>query len=317
MPPGFDDEVDGANDVVGKLSGVKVRIAALASARHTDTPPNSHLPAVLVNLANIAWFQGSMGPAFAAWGPTCLCTTQCDVFKSAPQMSAAKDDDDVDEPDPSLKMPGLREPEGEVEVLGADSIYKAALRFEDLGLSPELLKGLYQEMGFEAPSKIQAKTLPMILSKPYSHMIAQAHNGSGKTTCFVLAMLSRVDASLKHPQAICVVNARELAVQTSRVVAKMAKYTGITVCTAVPESRTVPRASRRGKIVDQARLSYRWRVQRAAVLAVSGAPWHVSICVGSASHRLCAIPYQTGRRLLSPSHLVVTLSEGSPRLILS
>lgn len=50
-------------------------------------------------------------------------------------------------------------------------------------------------MKFERPSKIQATTLPMILRRSeagiFKDLIAQAHNGSGKTTCFVLAMLSR------------------------------------------------------------------------------------------------------------------------------
>jgi hypothetical protein len=41
----------------------------------------------------------------------------------------------------------------------------------------------------------------MILAPPYTSMIAQAHNGSGKTTCFTLAMLSRVDPRLQAPQA--------------------------------------------------------------------------------------------------------------------
>ena len=31
----------------------------------------------------------------------------------------------------------------------------------------------------------------------------QAHNGSGKTTCFTLAMLSRVDPHINQPQALC------------------------------------------------------------------------------------------------------------------
>jgi superfamily II DNA/RNA helicase len=57
------------------------------------------------------------------------------------------------------------------------------------------LQALYDEMKFERPSKIQASTLPMILRRSeqgvYRDLIAQAHNGSGKTTCFVLAMLSR------------------------------------------------------------------------------------------------------------------------------
>ena len=92
-------------------------------------------------------------------------------------------------------------------------------------------------MKFEKPSRIQAKTLPMILQPPYRSLIAQvrlcqliaamvihycyltapehplndnmaeygtqAHNGSGKTTCFTLAMLSRVDPRLNQPQALC------------------------------------------------------------------------------------------------------------------
>lgn len=53
------------------------------------------------------------------------------------------------------------------------------------------MQGLYVEMKFERPSKVQAKTLPMILMPPHKDLIAQAHNGSGKTTCFVLSMLSR------------------------------------------------------------------------------------------------------------------------------
>ena len=69
------------------------------------------------------------------------------------------------------------------------------------------------EMKFQKPSKIQAITLPMILTHPYKDLIAQAHNGSGKTTCFVLGMLSRVDPNLKVPQALCICPTRELAIQ--------------------------------------------------------------------------------------------------------
>lgn len=48
-------------------------------------------------------------------------------------------------------------------------------------------------------------------------LIAQAHNGSGKTTCFVLAMLSRVDPGLRLPQALCMCPTRELVVQNLQV----------------------------------------------------------------------------------------------------
>ncbi|KAM3293637.1 hypothetical protein ACQJBY_036902 [Aegilops geniculata] len=68
-------------------------------------------------------------------------------------------------------------------------------------------------MGFRRPSKIRAITLPMILTSPYKNLVAQAHNGSGKTTCFILGMLSRIDPSHRTPQAICICPTRELAQQ--------------------------------------------------------------------------------------------------------
>lgn len=54
-----------------------------------------------------------------------------------------------------------------------DTLYKSALSFEDLKLSPQLLQGIYTEMKFEQPSLIQGKTLPLILTPPYHSLIAQ------------------------------------------------------------------------------------------------------------------------------------------------
>ena len=143
--------------------------------------------------------------------------------------------DDVDDPDISLKAPGFVEVDADADLEGvtdlnsnaAADIYKAAETFEELGLSPDLIKGLYQEMKVERPSKIQAKTLPVILRHPFPSMIAQSHNGSGKTTCFTLAMLSRVDPALEKPQALCVCPTRELVIQNLRVLEKMATHTKI------------------------------------------------------------------------------------------
>ncbi|KAK8611234.1 hypothetical protein V6N13_131294 [Hibiscus sabdariffa] len=124
----------------------------------------------------------------------------------------------------------LDEPEDSIieAVTSGDTPYTSAFTFEELNLSPELLKGLYVEMKFEKPSKIQAISLPMILNPPYKDLIAQAHNGSGKTTCFTLGMLSRVDPKLKAPQAFCICPTRELAIQNVEVLRKMGKHTGIT-----------------------------------------------------------------------------------------
>ncbi|OVA10218.1 Helicase [Macleaya cordata] len=137
-------------------------------------------------------------------------------------------------------------------VTTGDTLYSTAATFEDLNLSEELLKGLYVEMKFTRPSKIQSISLPMILTPPYKDLIAQAHNGSGKTTCFVLGMLSRVDSKLKAPQALCICPTRELAIQNVEVLNKMGKYTGITSTCAIPMDRNhdLPIAKRQ-PITDQ------------------------------------------------------------------
>ncbi|KAF5784104.1 putative RNA helicase [Helianthus annuus] len=127
-----------------------------------------------------------------------------------------------------------------------DTVYTSAVRFEDLDVSPELLRGLYVEMRFERPSKIQSQTLPMILTPPYKSLVAQARNGSGKTTCFVLGMLSRVDPKLGAPQALCICPTRELAIQNMEVLLKLGKYTGITSELALPADKAsyIPVAKR-------------------------------------------------------------------------
>jgi ATP-dependent RNA helicase DDX19/DBP5 len=86
-------------------------------------------------------------------------------------------------PEPSSSAPAQAE--------NGSSIYESGMTFRDLNLSPDILDALLLDMKFERPSKIQALTLPRVLSEPDRHMIAQGHNGCGKTTCFTLAMLMR------------------------------------------------------------------------------------------------------------------------------
>ena len=96
--------------------------------------------------------------------------------------SPPADPDAPDAPDLALKSDVLVEqPETVVvkTVVSDNTPYASAKSFEELGLSAELLQGLYSEMKFERPSKIQGETLPMILTPPHRNLIAQAHNGSG------------------------------------------------------------------------------------------------------------------------------------------
>lgn len=107
--------------------------------------------------------------------------------------------------------------------------------FEDLGLHPDLLKGLYS-MGFQKPSKIQERALPLLLQNPPRNMIGQSQSGTGKTAAFTLAMLSRIDFSKKITQAICLAPSRELARQIMSVVIAMGSFTPVTTAYAIKDS---------------------------------------------------------------------------------
>ncbi|XP_061348909.1 DEAD-box ATP-dependent RNA helicase 38-like, partial [Gastrolobium bilobum] len=95
-------------------------------------------------------------------------------------------------------------------------------------------------------------TLPMILNPPNRDLIAQAHNDSGKTTCFLLGMLSRINPKLQAPQAFCICPTRELAIQNTEVLRKKGKYTGISSECAIPaDSRDALPIAKRAPIMAQ------------------------------------------------------------------
>lgn len=74
-------------------------------------------------------------------------------------------------------------------------------------------------MGFQKPSKVQEKALPLMLSDPPRNLIAQSQSGTGKTAAFVTTILSRVDLSNKtQPQALVLAPSRELARQIQSVI---------------------------------------------------------------------------------------------------
>lgn len=80
-------------------------------------------------------------------------------------------------------------------------------------------------MGWERPSKIQAQALPHILRADRPNLLAQAKNGSGKTGSFGLGMLAAVDVRLQKPQAVCICPTRELAIQSTKVLQNLARFT--------------------------------------------------------------------------------------------
>ncbi len=61
--------------------------------------------------------------------------------------------------------------------------------FADLNLSESLLRVL-KELGYEAPSPIQAATIPLLLAN--RDVLGQAQTGTGKTAAFALPILSAI-----------------------------------------------------------------------------------------------------------------------------
>ncbi len=83
--------------------------------------------------------------------------------------------------------------------------------FEDLGLNEHLLASV-TELGFETPTAIQEKAIPVLLSGT-KDFIGLAQTGTGKTAAFGLPLLQLVSATDKYPQALVVCPTRELCIQ--------------------------------------------------------------------------------------------------------
>ena len=95
--------------------------------------------------------------------------------------------------------------------------------FEQFGLSEDLLKAI-NEVGYEAPSPIQRKTIPLLLAG--KDVVGQAQTGTGKTAAFALPMLQNLDVKSKDVQALVLTPTRELAIQVAEAFHTYAKYLG-------------------------------------------------------------------------------------------
>ncbi len=97
----------------------------------------------------------------------------------------------------------------------------SATSFHPLKLIPTLLSAL-TELGYEIPTPIQEKSIPILMQG--HDLLAQAQTGTGKTAAFALPILSHLDLSLKKPQALIITPTRELAIQVAEAFQSYAKH---------------------------------------------------------------------------------------------
>lgn len=92
--------------------------------------------------------------------------------------------------------------------------------FHQLGLAEPLLAAL-AEVGYERPSPIQAACIPPLLAG--RDLLGEAQTGTGKTAAFALPVLSRLDLSVRDPQALVLAPTRELAIQVAEAFQRYAR----------------------------------------------------------------------------------------------
>ena len=94
--------------------------------------------------------------------------------------------------------------------------------FQEQGLQPEILSAV-EELGFENPTPIQEKALPVILHSQ-GDLIALAQTGTGKTAAFGLPVISLIEPEIKEVQSLVLCPTRELCNQIARDLESFSKY---------------------------------------------------------------------------------------------
>lgn len=103
------------------------------------------------------------------------------------------------------------------------------MSFTTLGLHPAIIKAV-TELGYERPTAIQSRAIPLALAG--KNLIAAAQTGTGKTASFVLPILHQLgDAQTqrkKRIRALILTPTRELAIQVDNNIKQYAKYLDLT-----------------------------------------------------------------------------------------
>src|ERR1700723_2118777 len=93
--------------------------------------------------------------------------------------------------------------------------------FSELGLSAETLKAI-EKLGFEQASPIQAEAIPVLMTG--ADVVGQSQTGSGKTAAFAIPAIEKVNPDQRQVQVLILCPTRELAVQVSEEVHKLALF---------------------------------------------------------------------------------------------
>lgn len=95
-------------------------------------------------------------------------------------------------------------------------------KFQELGLNELLLKAI-QDLGFENPSEVQEKAIPLLLQQD-TDIVALAQTGTGKTAAFGFPLIQKIDPENRSTQALILSPTRELCLQITNEIKQYSKY---------------------------------------------------------------------------------------------
>jgi len=124
------------------------------------------------------------------------------------------------------------------------------MSFENLGLRTELLRAVSRK-GYEAPTEIQSRAIPVILGG--RDILARAQTGTGKTDAFALPIvevLSQSPGNGHHPRALVLTPTRELALQVGEVIKAYARKVSLRCTVAFGGVRIEPQIERLRRGID-------------------------------------------------------------------
>lgn len=100
--------------------------------------------------------------------------------------------------------------------------FAAMTTFQSLGLNDALLQAI-EDMGFESPSEVQEKTIPLLLEQD-TDIVSLAQTGTGKTAAFGFPMLQKIDAKSRTTQGLILSPTRELCLQITQEIKNYSKH---------------------------------------------------------------------------------------------
>ena len=101
-------------------------------------------------------------------------------------------------------------------------------KFKALGLEENLLKAI-EDLGFDTPTEVQEKTIPLLLEKK-TDLVSLAQTGTGKTAAFGFPMLQKINIESRTTQGLIISPTRELCIQITNDLINYGKhYKGLNV----------------------------------------------------------------------------------------